>query len=253
MSKSNSFEGLALELRQRIYFFAGLPVAKKYYGPKDWKTMLKKLQDPEAMLAAVENPKVSIFGRSCHFEGKDRLSIKYRLQAVYENATNPIVPYVREKDTQFHPLLRINRRLRHELLCLLFDGGLGFHIDPIYELPTTSWSVLDVSRTCKVVTNRNRTSLIRPKTMDYITSAVVSIRFADTLWWENNVAEQERAGNTFAYLTACAPNLRELKLKLGDSNGYGDVCNPVTSFPSANIALYRCTILLPSIQSSTSS
>ncbi|KAK3203609.1 hypothetical protein GRF29_106g79284 [Pseudopithomyces chartarum] len=207
MSKSNSFEGLALELRQRIYFFAGFPVAKKYYGPKDWKTMLKKLQDPEAMLAAVGNPKVSMFGR---------------LRAVYENATNPIVPYVREKDIQFHHLRRINRRLRHELLCLLFDGGLGFRIDPIYELPTTSW-----------------TSLIRLKTMDYITSAVVSIRFADTLWWENNVAEQERAGNTFAYLTACAPNLRELKLKLGDSNGYGDVCNPVTSFPSANIALYR--------------
>jgi hypothetical protein len=144
MSKPNSFEGLALELRQRIYFFAGFPVAKKYHGPEDWEAMLKKFQDPEAMLAAVGRPKVSTFGRLCHFEGKDRLSIRYRLRAVYKNATNPTVPYVREKDIQFHPLLRVNRRLRHELLCLLFDGGLGFHIDPIYELPTAPWSVLDV-------------------------------------------------------------------------------------------------------------
>jgi hypothetical protein len=75
--------------------------------------------------------------------------------------------------------------------------------------------------------------------MDYITSAVVSIYLVDTPWWESNVAEQERAGITFAYLTACAPNLRELTLTLRDSTGYASVYDPVTYFPSANVALYR--------------
>lgn len=138
-----------------------------------------------------------------------------------------------------HSLLCVNRRLRHELLCLLFDGGLGFHMTPIHELPTTSWSVLDVSRISKIVTNKNRTSLVRPKTMDYMTSAVVSIHLSDTPRWEINFHEQEHAHVTFDCLTACAPNLHELTLKLRNSTQNTNVCDPVTSFPSAVVALYR--------------
>ena len=125
MQEPQGLEQLPTELRQEVYFYIGFPVGGK----------LCKVTTPKYMNGVEIRSQFSVIIQS-YVTLKRRVYLGYELQTEWIDRTS-LVRRRYYRRLQEHPLLRVNRQFRHELLSLLFNAGLQIFVKYV-EAPS-SW------------------------------------------------------------------------------------------------------------------